>query len=406
MALAAPPLAQSNGLIDLLKQKVPLQERALEIYQRLLAINELAAAMNSAQDIEQLQFCLARTFQGLMPEESVRLCIVEGNRYRRLRMSGPETPHEEGNFPIGLGLVGRVLQSGNPLWIRDTLWTGNEAAGTTVLTDTPRTVILLPFAALGKVIGVLELVSSRPDRFDEIEYHLLFLVTAHLSSSLENILTRQELATANARLKDHDLRLTQLNQQLRLLAHTDEATGLYNKRRLFEQLNAEIARARRYGEILSCLMIDIDDFKRINDTYGHQTGDEALQQIGAILKQSLRITDFVARYGGEEFTVLLPRTDRHGAQRVAESIRMQLRSRELVTIAARLHVTVSIGIACCTKFDRLDAQQIILFADNALYRAKGAGKDRVCLSDEIDHSHQQSQFFVNPPAPIDTNNVQ
>jgi diguanylate cyclase (GGDEF)-like protein len=397
---------QGKCLIDLLRQKVPLQERAIEIYQQLLAINELAAAMNGAQDIEQLQSCLARTFQGLTPEESVRLCIVEGDRYRRLRMSGPEVPQEEGCFPVGLGLAGRVLQSGNPLWIRDMSYTADEEAGTAATADTPRTVMLLPFTALGKVIGVLELVSSRPDRFDEIDYHLMFLVTAHLSSSLENILTRQELATANARLKDHDLRLTHLNQQLQLLAHTDEATGLFNKRRLFEQLNAEIARARRYGEILSCLMIDIDDFKRINDTWGHQTGDEALRQIGTILKQSLRVTDFVARYGGEEFTVLLPRTDRQGAQRVAESICRRLRSNELITTVARLQVTVSIGIACCTKFDRLDAQQIILAADSALYRAKEAGKDRVCLSDEIDFAHMQSQLFVNPPPPVDTINLQ
>jgi diguanylate cyclase (GGDEF)-like protein len=362
--------------------------------------------MNGVQDLEQLQLCLARSFQGLMPEDSIRLCIVEGNHYRRLRLSGPDISSEEGTFPIGLGLAGRVLQSGNPLWIKDAQWIGNEYVGPSPETGTPPTLVLLPFTALGKVVGILELISNRPERIDEIDYHLLFLVTAHLSSSLENILTRQELATANARLKDHDLRLTQLNQQLQLLAHTDEATGLFNKRRLIEQLNAEIARARRYGEILSCLMVDIDDFKRVNDTYGHQTGDEALHQVGAILKQSLRITDFVARYGGEEFTVLLPRTDRHGAVRVAQNICRQLRSRELVTTAAVLHLTVSIGIACCTKFDSLDSQQIILSADNALYRAKEAGKDRVSLSDDVDTSHDESQLFVNLPAPLDTNIVQ
>jgi len=397
MALAAPPLAQSQGLIDLLKQKVPLQERAVEIYQRLLAINELAAAMNGAQGVEQLQFCLARTFQGLMPEESIRLCIVEGNSYRRMRLSGPQITSEEGTFPIGLGLAGRVLQSGNPLWIRDAPWAGDQAGGAGAMSGASCTLVLLPFTALGRVLGILELVSTRPDLIDEIDYHLLFLVTAHLSSSLENILTRQELATANARLRDHDLRLTQLNQQLQLLAHTDEATGLFNKRRLMEQLNAEIARARRYGEILSCLMIDIDDFKRVNDTYGHQTGDEALRLVGTLLKQSLRITDFVARYGGEEFTVLLPRTDRHGAQRVGEGLCARIRSHEFVTSAATLRLTVSVGIACCTKFDHLDAQEIILSADKALYCAKGAGKDGVCLSDDPDPERTQEKSIICQP---------
>jgi len=388
MALAAPPVSQSKGLIDLLRQKLPLQDRAVEIYQRLLTINELATSMNGARDIGQLQACLACTFSEMMPDDSVRLCIVDGSCYRRSRLSGPGLPNGEGSFPLGHGLVGRVIQSGNPLWIRDTLWMGRTTADEPPVVPIPRTMILLPFTGLGKVIGVLELVSNQVNRFDEIDYHLLFLITAHLSSSVENILTRQELATANARLRDHDLRLTQLNQQLQLLAHTDDATGLHNKRRLFEQIGSEIARARRYGEILSCLMIDIDDFKLVNDTYGHQTGDEALRQIGALLKQTLRVTDFVARYGGEEFTILLPRTDRTGAQRVAESIRTRVRAQKIIAGAASIQLTVSIGIACCTKFDRLDAQQIILRADSALYHAKRTGKDRVCQAEEGDHKRQ------------------
>ncbi len=388
MALAAPPVPRTKGLFDLLKQKVPPQERAAEIYRRLLSINELATSMNSARDIDQLQRCLAGTFQEMMPEDSVRICIVDGACYRRSRLSGPDLVNEEGSFPLGHGLIGRVIQSGTPLWIRDNLWADRVPSNEGTVISMPRTMILLPFTGLGKVVGVIELVSNLANRFDEIDYHLLFLMTAHLSSSLENILTRQELATANARLIDHDLRLTRLNQQLQLLAHTDDATGLYNKRRLFEQLDAEIARARRYGEILSCLMIDIDDFKLVNDTFGHQTGDEALRQIGALLKQTLRVTDFVARYGGEEFTVLLPRTDRVGAQRVAESLCDRIRMHELVTGERALRVTVSIGIACCTKFDHLDPQQVILLADSALYRAKTDGKNRVCLSEEGDLNRQ------------------
>jgi len=223
-----------------------------------------------------------------------------------------------------------------------------------------------------------------------------FLVAAHLSSSLENVLTRQELANANARLRDHDIRLMQLNLQLQQLAHTDDATGLFNKRRLFEQLQAEIARARRYGEILSCLMLDIDEFKQVNDTYGHQAGDEVLRQIGSLLRRSLRVTDFVARYGGEEFTVLLPRTDNSGAYRVAENLRRTMKAYEFILSSARVHLTVSIGIASCTKFDKLDAQQIILRADNALYRAKRSGRDRVCFSEDTESEHIIVKNLSNP----------
>jgi len=146
------------------------------------------------------------------------------------------------------------------------------------------------------------------------------LAASHFSSALDNVLAKQELASANVRLRDHDLRLTQLNLKLQELAHTDEATGLFTAS-AFERLEMETARAKRYGEILSLLMIDIDDFKYINDTYGHQAGDDILRQTGDLLKRSLRVTDFIARYGGEEFTAVLPRTNSAGACCAAENLR-------------------------------------------------------------------------------------
>jgi diguanylate cyclase (GGDEF)-like protein len=255
--------------------------------------------------------------------------------------------------------------------------------------------VILPFAALGKTIGVIELISTKAHRFDELEYHLIFLVVAHLSSSLDNVLTRQELATANARLRDHDLQLRALNNQLQQLAHTDDLTGLFNKRRLLEQLNSEIARARRYGEIMSCLMIDLDDFKMINDSYGHQAGDDVLHQVGRLLKNNLRVTDFVARYGGEEFTVLLPRTDGAGAFRAAEKLRTKIKKHPFSIPNGQVLLTASVGIACCTKFDRLDAQHVILRADSALYRAKRSGRDRVCISDENDFDNEAVKILSN-----------
>jgi diguanylate cyclase (GGDEF)-like protein len=397
MAIAAPPITRNKGLFDLLVQTVPLQDRAAELYRRLLAINELAAAMNAAKDVDQLQGYLASSFQEWMPNESIRLCIVDGDSYRRSRLSGPSVFSDEGNFPLERGLVGSVLQSGIPLWIPDTHSSRRiEGLAEDIVEPLPRSLMVLPFTALGRVVGALEMISNQPNRFDEIEYHMGFLVAAHLSCSLENVLTRQELASANARLRDHDIRLTQLNLQLQQLAHTDDATGLFNKRRLFEQLEIEIARARRYGEILSCLMLDLDVFKQINDTYGHQAGDEVLRQIGALLRRSLRVTDFVARYGGEEFTVLLPRTDNSGAYRVAENLRKTVKTHEFILPSTRVRLTISIGIASCTKFDKLDTQQIILRADNALYRAKRSGRDRVCFSEETESEYSIVKNLSNP----------
>jgi diguanylate cyclase (GGDEF)-like protein len=209
---------------------------------------------------------------------------------------------------------------------------------------------------------------------------------------MENMLAKQELALANARLRDHDLQLTQLNKQLQQLVHTDELTGLFNKRRLQEHLEMEVARAKRYAECFSCLMIDIDDFKKINDTFGHPAGDDVLRQTGALLRRSVRISDFVARYGGEEFTIILPRTNSAGAYRVAENLRLAFKSHEFKLPSVSAYITISIGVACYSGAGDLDAQQLISRADTALYRAKNSGKDQACFNNESDFTYGESEF--------------
>jgi diguanylate cyclase (GGDEF)-like protein len=387
MAVAATPIIHGRGLLDLLRQTVPLQEQAVVFYRRLLSVNELSGSMNYARDVDNLRGVLASYFQEYFPDDPVRFCTIEGTKYRRMRLSGPRVPKSEELISLDNGLAGTVLRSGNPLWIQDTQASRKMRRLSGIPASTlARSLMILPFTAMRKTVGCLEMSSNHPARFDQLEYHLGLLVAAHLSSSLDNLLTRQELATANGRLRDHEARLTQLNLKLQELAHIDEATGLFNKRRLFEQLEMEVARARRYGEILSCLMIDLDDFKQINDTFGHQAGDEVLRQTGALLKRSLRVTDFVARYGGEEFTVILPRTNSAGASRVAENLRSAFMQYPFAVPAGNVHLTVSVGVACCSNFNYLDARQVILRADNALYQAKRDGKNKTCFADEIDTS--------------------
>jgi diguanylate cyclase (GGDEF)-like protein len=396
MAIAATPITRGKGLLDLLRQTVPAQERAVELYRRLLAINALSNFMNTARNVEHLQSLLASYFQECFPEDHVRLRLVEGSRYRKTTLSGPVVSKEEEILSLNSGIAGSVIRSATPLWIPDTHPSKKQRKYPEITNDMPwQSIMVLPFSALGRTMGCIEMISNRHNRFDEIEYHLGSLVSAHLSSSLDNVLTKQELANANARLKDHDQRLTQLNEKLKELAHTDECTGLFNKRRLFERLEMEIARARRYGEIFSCLMIDIDDFKKINDTYGHQAGDDILKQTGALFRRSLRVTDFVSRYGGEEFTIILPRTNSAGSARVAENLLSIFSSNEFGIGDMRLHLTISVGVACCTTFFSHDARVIIARADNALYNAKKAGKNRACFADENDLAYEDVRNLSN-----------
>lgn len=398
MAIAATPITQSRSFLDLLQQIVPPQDKAVDIYRRLLAINELSAAMNAAGDLDVLQRLLTGYFRIHSPLDSVWLCIKDGTALRKIPLAGYDRP-QSALLAADKGLADSVIKSALPLWIANTRGArkGRRFAGMSEAIHA-RSLMVIPFSAAGKAVGCLEMFSDRPDRFDELEYHLGLLIASHLSSSLENLIARQELAMANARLMDHDARLTQMNEQLRQLAHTDEVTGLFNKRRLQEHLAMEVARASRYGETFSCLMIDIDDFKKINDTFGHLAGDEVLRQTGALLRRSLRVTDFVARYGGEEFTILLPRTNSAGAYRVAENLLAAFKSHEFAIPSAIIHFTVSIGVACCSGQDRPDAQQVIHRADEALYRAKREGKDRACFADEADFLRGESGF-CQPEAP-------
>jgi len=168
-----------------------------------------------------------------------------------------------------------------------------------------------------------------------------------------------------------------LIDKLQTLSNTDELTGLYNRRALIEKLGEEIKRAKRYNSELSLIICDLDFFKEINDSYGHDIGDRVLEAIATRIKESLRDIDIVGRYGGDEFLIILPETNLKGAKQIAERIR-QLISKVKVYInnSIKIKTTASLGIA---KFNPIkeDIKSFIKRADNALYMAKGKGRNRV-----------------------------
>ncbi|MBU0632665.1 diguanylate cyclase [bacterium] len=169
-----------------------------------------------------------------------------------------------------------------------------------------------------------------------------------------------------------------LEKQLSDLALHDKLTGLYNRGSFDEKLDYELSRAHRYHRNLSLLMFDIDFFKKVNDTYGHQAGDDVLKEIAHIIKRSVRGSDYAARFGGEEFMVILPETESTKAFELAERIRKTLEA-EPIQIAENetIHVTTSIGVATSTK--GITAKKLMLSVDRALYKAKNSGRNRVCM---------------------------
>jgi diguanylate cyclase (GGDEF)-like protein len=170
------------------------------------------------------------------------------------------------------------------------------------------------------------------------------------------------------------------NRRLEALATTDPLTRVLNRRALLDRLNAEVDRARRYDSGLTMLLLDVDYFKQINDTAGHLAGDNVLRQLGALLEDAMRKVDVVARYGGEEFVALLPETSADGGVAFAERLRERIEAQEFTVSSERtVHLTVSIGIATFPSARVESTEDLFARADEALYRAKSAGRNRVCI---------------------------
>jgi two-component system, cell cycle response regulator len=188
-------------------------------------------------------------------------------------------------------------------------------------------------------------------------------------------------SAVNAIEQAHTIEQTKAdNARLEALAHTDSLTHLLNRRALTIRLVAELERVRRYNSPLTMLMIDLDHFKLVNDTFGHLVGDEVLRGLAMILQRSVRSVDMVARYGGEEFVVVLPETGETGAVAFAERIRQRAEQHNFEAArSATVRITVSIGVSCFPSPHVESAEDLFARADAALYRAKDRGRNQVCV---------------------------
>lgn len=329
------------------------QERELTLLQAEdlpTLFNRLISGLSISYDLDAVTVVICD------PDHDVRHLMLAGNA--------------EAGTPDGLIFVDSLVGLAPQYVALRQPWLGSYSGSDHQLifpgVDRLRSVALVPLQQKGKLFGSVNFGSRQSVRFTA-NHASDFL--AHLgciaSFALENTVNRARLLRSG---------------------FTDVLTGWYNRRYLQQRLKEELARGRRHSTSLTCLMLDVDHFKNVNDEHGHATGDEVLREVAQQIETQIRATDVAARYGGEEFVILLPDTDAESGQLLADRIRVAIAASPFaVTSGAEIPVTVSIGLACASpqRFDedfKTAGEALVARADVALYEAKSAGRNRVFVS--------------------------
>src|SRR5579864_6488261 len=320
---------------------------------QLQAINRIAQESTAVLELEQLLTRVSSIIQQTFQVSHVSLFLREEGDLVLRAHEGTLTPC----FPLG----GRFSVAQRP-------WSEVLASSGTVIekdltaeTDAFRvfkescSLMSIPLISFGQTLGVLTLHSSKRNAFGENELQSLESVADICANSIQN---------------------AHYVERVKQLAYLDGLTGIFNRRFFELRIMEEIERARRYGTGIAVIMADIDQFKRLNDEFGHLLGDEVLRQVSSIFHQQVRKIDVVCRYGGEEFAILLTQTNAQQAFTIAEKLRRQIENWQFPGVPRS--ITISAGVAAFPTHGR-SRDEIVRAADNGLYTAKQEGRNRVCL---------------------------
>lgn len=342
------------------------------------SLHAMSSALNSSLEIDQVLDKLSDQIKAVVPYDFCAFLLYDKSKddavFAALR--GYDARLIGTRFPMEQSAILSRMQK---------KWSGDERAVIKyydpALGDRGKDISLFPFREMQKpyqslygrplitqnrFVGAVVLGSLRTNAFSE--YHRNFL---------ETLLNQVAMVVDNS----------MMHQNIRDLARNDGLTGLLNHRAFMEKLSEEYKRIDRESRPFSILLMDIDKFKNVNDTYGHPVGDLAIKAVAKVLKDTVRATDFVARYGGEEFTVGMVDTGTKGAEQMAERLRKIMEKTVVARIGAKdLMITLSIGVASIPD-DTRNSADLVTLADNALYQAKRSGRNRVCLSKDIREPH-------------------
>jgi diguanylate cyclase (GGDEF)-like protein len=307
----------------------------------------IEACVAAAREFAAFDFAVVTLFDKSTGEHEI--CAVSGEGQNEL--CGQRFRHNS-------GLVSMVVANRHPLPYRGDYDPGRQVVFSRRLTPPPMpSLLVLPLVVHERALGTLVLGSQRRGAFGESVRPTLEVLASHVAVSL-----------ANARMF----------KRLEEMATTDGLTGLFNKRALVEMATQKIKSSTRFKKPLSVLVCDLDHFKKVNDTYGHDVGDIVIRGFGDVLKRTKRDTDVVARFGGEEFVVVCEETDAEGAALLAERIRSEIEAATFHSTEGPLKVTCSVGVATFPAAGR-DWDTLFKATDEALYASKRGGRNRVTV---------------------------
>lgn len=323
----------------------------------LKILHEESSRLLSALNVDVIVQRLMEGAYRIAPSEMV-FFMAKGKEFEILHQVGL-LPQDKKTFSLKDTLLDMVVKNNEPFYLSDVR--NYRLPIMPFKIDNIGSVFALPMLYEKETIGILTLLSEKINALNPYQIELLEVLVNQAATSI-----------ANARF----------HEEIERMATTDGLTGLFNHRHFQEKLSAEFKRLERFSEPLSLMLIDIDYFKKINDTYGHPTGDKVLQGIADILRNTIRSIDIPARYGGEEFTVILPGTDSKGAKNMAERLRRAVMGTTFNLEGKSAKVTISIGIS--TSIDSSGGKEsLIERADKALYHAKKSGRNQSVLWSEI-----------------------
>ncbi len=341
-------------------EKEYFHEQLREQDKEITLINRLTTIITSSVSIQGIFDGFARELKEVVDVDWAAIGLIDGDELCISALSGAiVSPWQRGDrIPLKGTGTQRVCQERKSLYEADLVryhrfWTGEH-----YLQQGIRSIVYLPLTIKEEGIGSLVLASVKPNAYSHRQIRLLEQVALQIATPIEN---------------------AQLYARAEQRARIDELTGLFNRRHFEERLKEEIGRHSRYGDVFSLLILDLDNFKTYNDIYGHPAGDVLLNQIGKIIKGSVRSVDQAFRYGGDEFGVILPQAAVNDAYVVAERVRVQI-AREMDE--KEIAVTCSIGVASYPA-DGVISGELVTVADTSLYYAKRTGGNRVYLSSKI-----------------------